>query len=143
VSKKNIALKSIQVSDVMDTFSPSIYLLCQIVNTAQVFRVDVSEVSNNDALYTVNRRIADFTWNNGTMANSGTCGIFEEDTGSDDSLGIMIVHFDDITTDGGQFGIVGDPNSFIVLFDCQSDDQCSSSGIVQISLILVALLAFV
>lgn len=54
-------------------------------------------------------------------------GIYEEDTGDDDCLGLTIIHFDDITLDGGKFTLFGDTNSWITLFDCQYPDACSKS----------------
>jgi len=137
---KTIGLKSIQVSDTHSTFSnPSIYVQCAIAGTSSIFEADTSDVTVKDREFTVDKSFG-WIWNNGTMLNAGTCGVFIKATDNDDALGTVIVHFEDITVDGFQYTMPNDASTLITLYDCQG--MCSNGGLllVNIALILCAIL---
>jgi len=154
---KTIFVKTVQVSDTLDSvFSdPDMYLNCDVAGSGETYALELPTVNNANKEYTIDKAIADFKWSvgfadangtllSGSMGHSGTCGIFEHDTtDSDDSLGTVIVHFTDITSDGAKYPLSNDPNSWVVLYDCSDPSVCSSGNSISesFSFILLVLVA--
>jgi len=138
---KTIFVKSIQVSDTMDSVlsDPDIYMNCNVAGTGTTYARELPTVNHAKQEYTIEQPLSDFVWTvgftdsngtaavlSGSMPHSGACGIFEHDTTDpDDSLGTVIIHFTDITTDGAKYTIPNDPDSWIVLYDCSDPSVCN------------------
>jgi len=116
---------------------------CQISGTSQNFRVDLFDVDSANREYSLDRLIPDFNWNNGTMLNGGTCGIYEDDTGADDALGTFIIHFDDLGGSGHTYTIPGDDNTKITFFDCNSNNCSFGTSLKGNVVFTLALFAFI
>jgi len=148
---KNMWMKTVKVSDTMDTIGdPDIYMECGLAGNPSTYTIELESVNQENTEFTIEKPIGDWVWTvgfdqNGTllpdsMSHSATCALYERDsTDKDDAIGVTLVHFADITPEGKSYQLLTDPNSYIVLYNCDDPTLCNGSVSLGFSLAVIFL----